>query len=58
MFFRNNYFESQPLLISCYFTKIFVHLPVISTLCYFRDYKLIGRDVANSNRNTKGVKYA
>ena len=29
-FVRNNYFGSQPFLMSCYLTKIFVHLSVIS----------------------------
>ena len=41
-FFWNNYFRSQPFLMSCYFTKIFVHLPVIAPVCYFSVYKLIG----------------
>ena len=63
--FRNNYFGSQPFLMSCYFTKIFVHLPVIAAVCYFSVYKLIGWDPANiylfnvNNRETKtGMKYA
>ena len=40
--FRNNYFESQRFLLSCYFTKIFVHLSVITIVYYFSVYKLIG----------------
>ena len=59
IFFRSNYFGSQPFLISCYFTRIFVHLPVIVPVCYFSVHKLIGRDPANiylfksNSRNTK-----
>ena len=40
-FFRNNYFGSHPFLMSCYFNKIFVHLPVIAAVYYFSVYKLI-----------------
>ena len=40
-FFRNNYFWSQPFLMSCYFTRIFVHLSVIAAVCYFSVSKLI-----------------
>ena len=32
---RNNYFGPQSFLMSCYFTKIFVYLSVISVVCYF-----------------------
>ena len=46
-FFRRNYFGSHPFLMSCYFTKIFVHLPVIAAVCYFSVYKLIGWNPAN-----------
>ena len=46
-FFRNNYFESQPFLMSCYFTRIFVHLPVNVAVCYFNVHKLIGWDSTN-----------
>ena len=41
--FRNNYFGSYPFLMSCYFNKIFVHLPVIAAVYYFSVYKLIAR---------------
>ena len=59
--FRNNYFGSQPFLMSCSFTKIFVHqyLPVITALCYFRVYKLIELETANIylfKFNTKNTK--
>ena len=43
---------------SCYFTKIFVHLSVIAAVCYFSAYKFIGWDPANfylfkvNSRNT------
>ena len=47
MNFRNKYFGSQPFLMSCYFTKIFVHLPIIGAVCYFSVYKLIEWDLAN-----------
>ena len=59
IFFRSNYFGSQPFLISCYFTRIFVHLPVIVAVCYFSVHKLIGWDLENiylfksNSRNTK-----
>ena len=46
IFFRNNYFGSQPFLMGCYFTRIFVHLPVIVAVCYFNVHKLIGWDPA------------
>ena len=45
--FKNNYFGSQPFIISCYFTAIFVHFSVIAPVCYFRVYKWIGWDSAN-----------
>ena len=32
---------------SCYFTKIFVHLSVTEAVCYFSVYKLIEWDPAN-----------
>ena len=41
-FFKNNYFGSQSFLMSCYFTRIFVHLSVIVAVCYFSIPKLIG----------------
>ena len=37
----------QPFLMSCYFTGIFVHLPVIVSVCYFSVDKLIGWGPAN-----------
>ena len=33
---------------SCYFTMIFVHLLVIAAVFYFRVYRLIGWDPANT----------
>ena len=57
--FRSNYFELQPFLMSCYFTKIFVHLPVTAAVCYFSVYKLTGWDPVNiylfkvNSRNTR-----
>ena len=47
IFFKNNYFEWQPFLMSYHFTKIFVHLPVIAAACYFSVDKLIGWDPVN-----------
>ena len=41
MFFKNNYFGPQPFLMSCYFSKIFVHVSLITAVCYFSIYKLI-----------------
>ena len=61
-FFRNNYFGSQPFLTSCYFTRIFVHLPVIVAICYFSVHNLMSWDPANiclfkfNSRNT-GKRY-
>ena len=61
IFFRNNYFASQPFLMSCYFTRI-LRLPVIVAVCCFSVHKLIGWDTANiylfkfNSRNT-GKKY-
>ena len=58
-FFRYSYFGSHPFLMICYFTKIFVHLPVIAAVCYFSIYKLIWWDPANiylfkvNSRNTR-----
>ena len=46
-FFRNNYFGSQPFLMGCYLTKVFVQLPAIPVACYFNVYKLTGWDPAN-----------
>ena len=57
--FRNNYFRSQRFLMSCYFTKINVHLSGTEVVCYFSIYKLIGWDPANiyffksNSRNTR-----
>ena len=59
IFFRNNYFGSQPFLMSCNFTRIFVHLPVIVAVCYFSIHKLIRWDSVNiyffkfNSRNTR-----
>ena len=39
--FRNNYFGSQPFLMSCYFTKIFVYLPLTAAVRYFSIYNMI-----------------
>ena len=44
MFFRNNFFRSQPFLKTCNFTSIFEHLPVIVAVCYFSVHKLKGSD--------------
>ena len=53
MFLRNDYFGSQPFLLSCYFTKIFVHLSVITGVCYFDAYKLVYPNFdANNPANT------
>ena len=65
-FFRNNYFGSHPFLMTCYFSKIFEHPPVIAEVCYFSVHKLIGWEPANiylfkaNSRNTikKGMEYA
>ena len=51
-------FGSQSFLMSCDFTKIFVHLPVIVAVCYFSVHKSIGWDPANilfkfNSRNTR-----
>ena len=57
-FFRNNYFWSQPFLMSCYFTRIFEHLPINGAAWYFSIHKLIGWDPENiylfefNSRNT------
>ena len=48
MFFRNNYFGSQSFFMSCHFTKIFVHLLIISVVSNFNVSKLIGWDPANT----------
>ena len=59
IFFRNNYFKSQPFFMSYYFTRIFVHLPVIVGVCYFNVHKLIAWDQENiylfkfNSRNTR-----
>ena len=47
IFFRNNFFGSQPFLKTCNFTNIFVHLPVIVAVCYFSVHKLKGWDPAD-----------
>ena len=58
IFFRNNYFWSQPFLMSCYFTRIFEHLPINGAAWYFSIHKLIGWDPENiylfefNSRNT------
>ena len=60
-FFRSNLFGSQPFLISCFFTRIFVHLPVIVAVCYFSVHKLIGWNPENiylfkfNSRNSRKV---
>ena len=57
--FRNNYFGSQPFLMSCYFTTIFINLSLIAAVCYFSVSKLIGWDPENiylfkvNSRNTR-----
>ena len=59
MFFRKNYLGSQPFLMCCYFTKIFVRLPVIVAVCNLSVHELIGWDPANiclfkfNSRNTR-----
>ena len=56
--FVRRYFGSQPFLMSCYFTIVFVHLSEITAGCYFSVYKLIGWNSAgivsrkSSSRNT------
>ena len=60
-FFTSNFFGSQPFLISCYVTRIFVHLPVIAAVCYFSVHKLIGSNAENmylfkfNSRNSRKV---
>ena len=46
MYLGTTTFE-QPFPLSCYFTKIFEHLSVIATVCYFSVYILIGWDPTN-----------
>ena len=46
-FSRTNYFGPHPFLKKFYFTKIFVHLPVIAAVYYFRVSKLIKCDPGN-----------
>ena len=46
-FFRSNYSGPHPFLMNFYFTKIFVHRPVIAPACYLSIYKLIRWDPAN-----------
>ena len=61
MFFQEQllYSRSQIFLISCYFTKIFVHLSVLAAGCYLSVHKLIRCDPANiylfkvNSRNTR-----
>ena len=59
MFVRNNYFGSQPFLMICYFTRIFVYLPLIVAVCYFSVQNLIEWNPANiylfklKSRNTR-----
>ena len=45
--FLDNYFGSQPFLMRCYFTRIFVHLPVIVAARYFSVHKLLWWDPGN-----------
>ena len=59
-FLRNNYSTlDQSFPISCYFSKIFVHLLVIAAVCYLNVYKLTGWKPANiyllkvNSRNTR-----
>ena len=63
---RNNYFGSQYFLMSCCFTKIFVHPSVIAAVSYFGVYILKGQKFTSkpftcskSRVETleKGVKY-
>ena len=53
-------FGSQPFLKSCYFTKIFVHLSVITAVCYFSVYTQQTFTCSKSTSETleKGMKYA
>ena len=46
-FFKSNYFGPHPFLMNFYFTKVFVHLPVIAAVRYFSVYKLIRWDPPN-----------
>ena len=48
MFFRHNYFDPKSFFMSCHFTKIFVHLLIISAVSNFNVFKLIGWDPANT----------
>ena len=41
------YSGPQSFLMTCYFTKAFVHPLVIAAVCYFSVYKLLGWDSAN-----------
>ena len=49
MFFGNNYFGSQSFFISCHFTKIFVHLLIISVVSNLNVFKLIGWGPGNTH---------
>ena len=58
MFFRYNYFDLKSFFMNSHFTKIFVHLLIISVVGNFNVFKLIGWDLAyNSllkiNTNTR-----
>ena len=60
MFLWNNCSTlGQSFFMSCYFTRVFVHLSVIAAVCYFSVYKLLGWDPANiylfkvNSRNTR-----
>ena len=58
MFFSNNYFGLQSFFISCHFTKIFVHLLIISAVSNLNVFKLIGWELATTylfkvKRNTR-----
>ena len=61
IFLRTTTFGSQPFLTSYLFTKIFVHLSVITGVCYSSVYKLIGWDPANvylfdvNSKNTRNM---
>ena len=46
MFFRYNYFDLKSFFMNSHFTKIFVHLLIISAVGNFNVFKLIGWDLA------------
>ena len=48
MFFRHNYFDPDSFVMNCHFTKLFVHLLIISAVSNFNVFKLIWWDQANT----------